>query len=236
MEDALHLVIGILGNVFGMALFLAPVVTFYHVIKRGSTEDFSGIPYVAALANCLVYTWYGLPLVTSDNILVSTINGAGAVLETAYICIYLAFAPPKNRTKVMKLFIGVWVLFAVIVVVSFTLLHHTARLMFIGTIGTVLSVCMFAAPLSIMKLVIETRSVEFMPFFLSLFVFLCGFSWVVYGSISRDIFLAVPNGLGALLGAGQLVLYCMYKDFMPSRSEIPKADLEEQLIQDSPYD
>eukprot|EP01018_Ginkgo_biloba_P012404 Gb_17602 [translate_table: standard] len=74
-------------------------VTFYHVIKRRSTEDFSGIPYVAALANCLVYTWYGLPVVTSDNILVSTINGAGAVLETAYICIYLAFAPPKNRVR-----------------------------------------------------------------------------------------------------------------------------------------
>ncbi|KAH9317300.1 hypothetical protein KI387_019069, partial [Taxus chinensis] len=194
-------------NIFGTALFLAPVVTFYRVIKRGSTEEFSGLPYVTALFNCLLYTWYGLPFVTSHNILVTVSNGTGAVLELIYVCLYLAYSPPKYKSKILGLFVAELVLFAVIAAVSMAVLHHNARSVFVGVIAATLSVCMYAAPLSIMKTVIDKKSVEFMPFFLSLFVFFCSLSWFVYGVLGRDLFVAVPNGLGTVLGAAQLVLY-----------------------------
>ncbi|GMN71813.1 hypothetical protein TIFTF001_055578 [Ficus carica] len=50
-----------------------------------------------------------------------------------------------------------------------------------------------------------------MPFFLSLFVFLCGTSWFIYGLLGRDPFVAVPNGFGCGLGATQLILYFIYR-------------------------
>ncbi|CAN6475883.1 unnamed protein product [Victoria cruziana] len=64
-----------------------------------------------------------------------------------------------------------------------------------------------------MRLVIKTKSVEYMPFFLSLFVFLCGTCWFIYGLIGRDPFIAVPNGFGCGLGALQLLLYAIYRDW-----------------------
>uniref|UniRef100_A0A0D3BC61 Uncharacterized protein n=1 Tax=Brassica oleracea var. oleracea TaxID=109376 RepID=A0A0D3BC61_BRAOL len=48
-----------------------------------------------------------------------------------------------------------------------------------------------------MRLVTKTKSVEYMSFFLSLFVFLCGTSWFIYGLIGRDPFVAEKKSTDA---------------------------------------
>ena len=64
-----------------------------------STESFSGFPYAIALYNCLLYTWYGSPLISDgwDNIVFIVVNAIGIFLECYLVCIYLTFAPPKAK-------------------------------------------------------------------------------------------------------------------------------------------
>ncbi|KAH0760371.1 hypothetical protein KY290_016444 [Solanum tuberosum] len=69
---------------------------------------------------------------------------------------------------------------------------------------------MFASPLFIINLVIRTRSVEYMPFYLSLATFLMSLSFFAYGMFKQDPFIYVPNGIGGVLGIIQLVLYWRY--------------------------
>jgi solute carrier family 50 protein (sugar transporter) len=47
----------------------------------------------------------------------------------------------------------------------------------------------------VQRLVIKTKSVEYMPFLLSLAVFLCGTSWFIYGLLGRDPFIIVRTRL-----------------------------------------
>ncbi|VFQ97861.1 unnamed protein product [Cuscuta campestris] len=209
---ALHTTFGVFGNITGLFLFLAPMITFKRVIQKRSTEEFSGIPYVMTLLNCLLSTWYGLPFISPNNILVSIINGTGAGLEAIYVLIFLIYAPKREKAKISGLLSVVLAIFAAVALVSLLALHHNARKLLCGFAAAIFSIIMYGSPLSIMRTVIKTKSVEFMPFFLSLFVFLCGTSWFIYGLLGKDPFIAVPNGVGSLLGMVQLILYTIYRD------------------------
>ncbi|CAN1234738.1 Bidirectional sugar transporter SWEET1 [Linum perenne] len=194
-------------------------ITFRRIIKNKSTEEFSGVPYPMTLLNCLLSAWYGLPFVSKDNLLVTTINGTGAAIEIIYVIIFLVFAPKKQKAKIGGIFAAVLSVFAAVSLISYFALHGNTRKLFCGTAATVFSIIMYASPLSIMRLVIKTKSVEFMPFFLSLFVFLCGTSWFIYGLLGRDPFIAVPNGFGCALGLMQLILYFIYRNHDKKKAE-----------------
>lgn len=207
----LHFLFGIFGNATALFLFLVPTITFKRILRNKSTEQFSGLPYVMTMLNCLLSAWYGLPFVSPHNILVSTINGTGALIEFIYVVIFLIYAPRKEKSKILAILTFVLTVFSAVVFVSLFALHGHVRKLFCGSAATVFSIIMYASPLSIMRMVIKTKSVEFMPFFLSLFVFLCGTSWFVFGLLGRDPFVAVPNGFGCALGAMQLILYAIYR-------------------------
>ncbi|PKA56660.1 Bidirectional sugar transporter SWEET1 [Apostasia shenzhenica] len=190
MEIA-HFVFGIFGNATALFLFLSPTITFRRIIKNKSTEDFSGVPYSMTMLNCLLSAWYGLPFVSPNNMLVWTINGTGALLEAIYVLIFLVYAPRKLKVRMFGLLALASSVFAAVALTSVLALQGNTRKLFCGFAAAIFSICMYASPLSIMRLVIKTKSVEFMPFFLSLFVFFCGTSWFIYGLLGRDPFIIV---------------------------------------------
>ncbi|XP_021771668.1 bidirectional sugar transporter SWEET1-like [Chenopodium quinoa] len=218
MMNVAHFIFGVFGNATALFLFLAPVVTFKRIIKNKSTEQFSGVPYVMTLLNNLLSAWYGLPFVSPNNVLVTTINGTGAVIESVYVIVFLILAPRKQKLKIGGLLLIILSIFATVALVSVLALHGNNRKIFCGVAASVFSIIMYGSPLSIMRLVIKTKSVEYMPFLLSLFCFLCGTSWFIFGLIGRDPFVAVPNGFGTALGAMQLILYFIYYD----KNKIPE--------------
>ncbi|CAK9195007.1 unnamed protein product [Sphagnum troendelagicum] len=213
------LVVSIIVHIEHVLVHVAPFPTFWDIIKKKSVQDFSGIPYVCTLLNCALWVMYGSPLV-GFQMLVVTINAAGCIIELSYLIIYLLFATKKIKMKVLKLLLLVVVAYISVVVLVLELVHDKSRRKLIfGTLCVVVTVAMYASPLTVMSMVIRTRSVEFMPFLLSLFNFINGAVWFGYAFVGQlDIFIAVPNGLGALSGIVQLILYAMYKNATPVKS------------------
>lgn len=110
----------------------------------------------------------------------------------------------------LGLLLAVFAVFGIIIYVSLKLFEPPNRQLFVGFLSVVSLISMFASPLFIINLVIKTRSVEYMPFYLSLATFLMSLSFFGYGMSKQDLFISVPNGIGALLGIIQLVLYFCY--------------------------
>ncbi|KAK2990121.1 hypothetical protein RJ640_014790, partial [Escallonia rubra] len=206
--------------------------TFWRIVKHKSTEEFESLPYICTLLNSSLWTYYGVT--KPDGFLVATVNGFGIVVETVYITLFLIFAPTKKKATTATLvgILDVGFLLAAILVTQLAL-QGGARIDAIGFMCAGLNIIMYGSPLSAMRTVATTKSVEYMPFFLSFFLFLNGGIWAFYAFLVRDYFLGVPNGTGFVLGTAQLVLYAVYRNAKPSRSienELEEGEQHENLL------
>ncbi|XP_074571598.1 bidirectional sugar transporter SWEET4-like [Curcuma longa] len=210
--DAIRTAVGILGNGIALALFLSPLPTFVKICKKRSVEDFSAVPYVATLLNCMMWLVYGLPAVHPHSTLVLTINGSGLAIELAYVLLFLVYARSgKQRARVAAMLAAeAAFVVAVALLVLTTLRTHERRSMVVGVLCVVFGTMMYAAPLSVMKLVIQTKSVEYMPLTLSLASFFNGLCWTAYALIRFDLYITIPNALGVIFAVAQLLLYAVY--------------------------
>lgn len=66
-------------------------------------EEFKPDPYLATLLNCMLWVFYGIPVVHPNSILVVTINGIGLVIEATYLTIFFIYSDNKKRVSAMAL-------------------------------------------------------------------------------------------------------------------------------------
>ncbi|XP_039034615.1 bidirectional sugar transporter SWEET2a-like [Hibiscus syriacus] len=161
-------------------------------------------------------------------ILVATVDSIGAVFQTLYISIFIAYAEKPMKLKMFGFLVSVFAVFASIVFISLELFDSPARQLFVGYLSVASLISMFAFPLLIIvsslnafaffrysdeidslirflfqNLVIKMRSVEYMPFSLSLCLNLC-----CENSLPL---MHVRNGIGTVPGIAQLALYAYFE-------------------------
>ncbi|KAF5204943.1 Bidirectional sugar transporter sweet4 [Thalictrum thalictroides] len=143
--------------------------------------------------------------------LVITINGTGFVIELTYVLLFIFNSGGKDRLKVVVMLLAEIVMVGIVGLLVITMAHtYERRSLIVGIICIVFGTMMYVAPLSVMKLVITTKSVEYMPFFLSFASFANGICWTTYALIKFDINITVPNGIGTVLALLQLILYATF--------------------------
>ncbi|KAF3783949.1 Bidirectional sugar transporter [Nymphaea thermarum] len=203
MEN-LSFITGVIGNVISILVFASPVGTLKRVVRKRSVGEFKAIPYVCTLLSTCLWSFYGL--LKPGGLLILTVNAAGAALEAIYVAFFLVYSPKHARIKLGKLVMLLnVVLFGGIVAVALLAVRgQQLRLTVIGVMCAGMTLGMYASPLAAMKTVVDTKSVEYMPFSLSFFLFLNGGTWSIYAVL-------VPNCIGFLLGTAQLILYMVYK-------------------------
>lgn len=223
-------VFGVLGNIVSLLVFLAPVPTFIRIYKAKSTLGYQSVPYVVSLFSAMLWMYYAF-LKKNVPLLIS-INSIGCVIETFYISIFVAYASKTARRQTMKtMLLLVGGLYSVIILATMFPFKGTLRVNIVGWICVAFSVCVFAAPLSIVFKVVKTKSVEFMPFNLSFFLTLTAVMWFGYGLLLKDMCIALPNVLGLILGTLQMALYGIYRNKKPVEvSDEKKGSVPEHVI------
>ncbi|KAK8968335.1 Bidirectional sugar transporter SWEET4 [Platanthera guangdongensis] len=149
--DAMRTAVGIVGNAIALGLFLSPLPTFIRRWKKKSVEEFSVIPYVATLLNCMLWMLYGLPIVHPNSTLVLTINAAGTAIELCYVILYLFFSDGPKRSKALLLFISDLAIVAIVSAIVLVFFHtHERCSLIVGILCVIFCIIMYLAPLTVM--------------------------------------------------------------------------------------
>ncbi|RZC53089.1 hypothetical protein C5167_011956 [Papaver somniferum] len=223
---SISFIVGVIGNIISILVFLSPITTFRGIVKKKATENFKGIPYICTLLSTSLWTYYGL--LKPDGMLIVTVNGAGAVLQVIYVTLFIIYAPRDSKIKHLKL-VGILNVgfYGAVVLITLLATHGSLRLTIVGFICAGVTLGMYGAPLGAMKNVVVTKSVEYMPFMLTFFLFLNGGIWSVYSLLIKDFFIGVPNAIGFVLGSVQLIMYIIYNNKSKAK-KLPLEKLEEE--------
>ncbi|KAH1079202.1 hypothetical protein AAZX31_19G218200 [Glycine max] len=221
---SLTFAVGIIGTVLSLLVFASPIKTFCRVVKKKSTENYKGAPYITTFLCTSLWTSYGV--LKPGGFQIAIVNGAGAVFHCTYIILFLVYSPQdqKVKTALWVAILDVGFLGTVISVTLFAL-HGTIQLSVLGMFCSGLTIIMYASPLLSMKMVIQTKSVEYMPFLLSFFMFLNAGVWALYSFLVKDFFIGIPNLIGLILGSTQLTVYVVYKKKQPEATKGPRVGL-----------
>ncbi|KAL7205288.1 hypothetical protein ACSBR2_018265 [Camellia fascicularis] len=199
--ESLSFYVGVIGNIISVLLFLSPLETFLRIVKHRSTEEFESFPYICTLLSSSLWTYYGIT--KPGSYLVATVNSFGVVVEVIYVSLFLLYAPPRMKAKTATLSGILNVGFPVAaILVTYLGMQGDLRIDVIGFMCAGLNIVMYASPLAAMKTVVMSKSVEYMPFFLSFFSFFNGGIWTFYSVLAQDWFLGVSFYLS--------LIFCYY--------------------------
>ncbi|RZC53093.1 hypothetical protein C5167_011946 [Papaver somniferum] len=124
-------IVGVIGNIISILVFLSPITTFRGIVKKKATENFKGIPYICTL--------------------LITVNGAGAVLQVIYVTLFIIYAPRDSKIKHLKLAGIVNVgFYGAVLLITLLATHGGLRLTVVGFICAGFTLGMYGAPLGVM--------------------------------------------------------------------------------------
>ncbi|RAL53459.1 hypothetical protein DM860_007131 [Cuscuta australis] len=169
--------------------------TIVKIWKEGTVAQYSSVPYLATFINCGLWSLYAIPIVHPKALLVLTIDGAGLAIEVVFLFVFFFCSDKRKRFALALVILAELIFMAVLAALVITLAHSwRLRSAIIGTIAAMASIAMYASPLASMKLVISSKSVEYMPFSLSLCSLLNSLCWTLYALVGIDLCILAMEG------------------------------------------
>ena len=188
-------------------LFLSPVPTFRRIVRARSTLAFSQAPFHQLVEPALGHVVHHRPWASRD----AHQQPRGCACMLSYVVLFACFACGSEKRRRVMLQDGIAVAMVAAGVAVLLLVEDRA------VASTVLSACAvtlntikYASPLSIARLVVRTKSVEFMPLPLTLACLACSVLWGTYGLLVADVWIVVPNVAGLACSIAQVFLWCCY--------------------------
>ncbi|KAL4174706.1 hypothetical protein KRP22_006639 [Phytophthora ramorum] len=223
-------IVNVLATMSAVALCLSPYPDFRRIHAQKNTGEVRILPVLMLCCNCMLWGLYGF--ISGSYFPVMSINIFGTITTVTFSSIFYRWSTDRPTLNKMAACTGLGLL----VVVTFTVLAKSAAIPvstsqlqeILGYCAVAVNICLYAAPLQTMKLVIRTKSSASLPMTMCVVNLFNGALWCIYAILSHDMFVLTPNSLGVAMCVVQVSLGMKYR---PKKQEIDEADMIEVVAE-----
>ncbi|CAL8290667.1 unnamed protein product [Merluccius merluccius] len=189
--------------VFTVGMFSTGLTDLKKMRSTKSSDNIQFLPFLTTCLNNLGWLYYGMLKTDGTVILVNVI---GACLQLLYIISYCHYTKDKRRVMSQSL-TAAGVLAAGWLYFCMLLPQGDARLAQLGLTCSVVTVCMYASPLTDLVGIVRSGNLECLSFPLTVATFFTSTSWVLYGLQLDDYYIMLPNTPGIFTSLIRLFLF-----------------------------
>ena len=215
-DDLGSTIFGWVGNALALYFYIAPIVSFWKVIKGQMTwKQSPGVLLLCSFLNCILWSDYGL---ITNQFLLYLANGLGGTITLIYITIFLIHV--ADRKVLLSLFYNFFLICCIVEI--YFVFYYLVPFKVTGIIANIFNVLMYAAPGEKIYQICKGASYQLIPIWSTIGGTACSTSWMCYGIYQKDIYVVIPNALGVLASIVQIVIFVIYR-----RKQKNKAQSEE---------
>ena len=206
---------GFLAPIASVVVGLSPFPTVHRIVHDGKVGDFPLLPYTVMIISATMWFAYGL---LRGEAQIWACNGIALVMGLYYLLNYIRFAHTASTATTLPGTVEQHIhaaLFTMMACVLWTILQFSGQdpAWLIGKVGMVFGVLLFASPLTVLRVVIETKSALSIPLPFTIASTINCFLWSVSGLWQLgDPNIYIPNLLGLGFSLAQLALKVYYQE------------------------
>lgn len=205
----------VLGGLASVLMFLAP----FRAVQRSRRDrllgDLNPVPYPAQTANAagwIAYAYVISPTNLQGSALIFVPNFIGLLLGLYFTMSCYGLANTKVRDRQMATIVFFSAVLSLLGAIGvMTRMPSTSLQLLWGFTSNAILLIYYAAPLSVLLSVINTRNAATLSWPLSIMQIINGSMWLGYGLAVQDPFIWVPNGIGACTGGLTTFLLIIFR-------------------------
>ena len=234
-----------IGSICSMIYFSTPLLQIIQIYNKTiSPEALPVTLLLSILFNCTFWLLHGITeSINNHKFWASLIicNGFGLLINIVLLFLFLYFFFEKN----VKKFVGyglfvINLIFEVVYLMLFWVIKKQKdHANLVGTIATIVNICMYLSPITNIIKVCKTGKYEFIPILTNIVGFFTTLIWLIYGTLTQDDsnpsakYTLYSNGFSVLVVAIQISFWLYY--FAKSNQNVIKNENDDSLENNNNY-
>lgn len=205
-SDIVEDVFGWLGSALSLFFNGGPIVQVIHAFQgKRPYQDMNWISLTLNLVNGTLWGAYGL---RKEALQVYVCNLTCAGISLIYLCIYLFFVAKKKPGLSIAYMLDAIALTIELFWIFFKLVGEKEVS---GYFAMAVNIFIYAAPGIKIFQAISTMDHTLLPIHISILACICSACWLIYGIYLGSFSVCIPNGLGVVFAALQIIVWGIAK-------------------------